>query len=164
MHTEVLQELCDVRYRYADAVDRMDWQQYRDVFTDPVDVAVTSDMTKPADDYVTFSADDWVDRVATMIPGLAATQHYISNPQAEQDADRAVLTTYMRADHFLDFDDPAAWYAIGGSYRDDLVRTDAGWKIQRLRLQVYWQRGVHDVLVRARDAVGSGRPAKRISR
>jgi hypothetical protein len=70
----------------------------------------------------------------------------------------------MRADHFLNFDDDSAWYAIGGYYRDDLVKTADGWKIERLRLDLFWQRGDRSILTRAREAVANGRSATRIMR
>jgi SnoaL-like domain len=156
------QQLCEIRYRYADAVDRMDWEQYRSLFTEDVMVAATSSLAAPAVDYESLSADEWVERVATMIPGLAATQHAMFNPRAEIDGDRAVLTTYMRADHFLNFEDDNAWYAIGGCYRDHMVHADGVWKIERMRLDLFWTRGNRDILTRARTDVAAGRRATRI--
>jgi hypothetical protein len=98
-----------------------------------------------------------------MIPGLAATQHAMFNPRAQIDGDRAVLTTNMRADHFRRLDDPDGWYAIGGYYRDDMIRTDDGWKIERMRLNLLWQRGNRHILVQAREDVAAGRPAARVN-
>jgi hypothetical protein len=54
--------------------------------------------------------------------------------------------------------------AIGGYYRDDLVQTADGWKIERLRLDLFWQRGQRSNLTRAREDVASGKPATRIAR
>jgi hypothetical protein len=164
MSDDVFRELCDIRYQYADAVDRMDWAQYRSIYTDELMVAATSSLKSPSVAYESMTADTWVERVSTMIPGLAATQHSMFNPRAQIDGQRAILTTYMRADHFLNFEDSDAWYAIGGFYRDDLVRTVGGWKIERLRLDLFWVRGDATILTQARAAVAAGNPATRISR
>jgi hypothetical protein len=112
MSVDVFHELCDIRYQYADELDRMDWAQYRSIFTDQTMVAATSSLAAPAVDYESISADDWVVRASTMIPGLAATQHSMFNPRTDRRATRGP-DEYMRADHFLNFDDDNAWYAIG---------------------------------------------------
>jgi hypothetical protein len=163
MFTDVFHELCDIRYQYADAVDRMDWVQYRSIFADRLMVAATSSLASPAVEYEAIAADEWVHRVSTLIEGLAATQHSMFNPRALIDGPRAVLTTYMRADHFLNFENKDDWYAIGGYYRDDLLKTADGWKIERLRLNLFWQRGDSSILAQARAAVASGNPAARIT-
>jgi hypothetical protein len=44
------------------------------------------------------------------------------------------------------------------------VQTADGWKIERLRLDLFWQRGQRSILTRAREDVASGKPATRIAR
>ena len=51
----------------------------------------------------------------------------------------------MEATHFLD----ATEFTIGGWYRDSLVRTDEGWRIAEVVLNVTWRHGDESIMATA---------------
>jgi hypothetical protein len=159
-----LEQLNDVRYRYAEGIDHLDWDLYRSVFCNELDVAMMTTATEPVPAFRRTSADRWVARVATLVSGLAATQHVMFNGRAVVDGDTATLTTSMQAEHFLDLEHPDSWYTIGGYYTDGLRRVDDEWRIASLRLTLFWHRGNPDVLTEALARSESGRAAARPAR
>ena len=51
----------------------------------------------------------------------------------------------MQAAHFLD----GTEFTIGGWYQDSLVRTDEGWRIAEVVLNITWRRGDESVMATA---------------
>jgi hypothetical protein len=128
-------ELEEVMNRYAASIDRRDWAGLRTVF---VDGEVEADFTSMGVKQVFRGpADRWVEAVRRTISGFDATQHFFANHSAEVDGDRAVDTRYMQARHQLE----TAHYTIGGYYTGHMVRTAAGWRIERYRLTVTFAEG-----------------------
>lgn len=138
--------VCDLKYRYATGIDTRDWDLYRSIFADTVDIDFSSYSGRPAS---SMAADDWVAGVQPLFSGLDATQHSMSNPRVEVDGERATLDMYMQAEHFLDHGDPDSWFTIGGFYRDRAVRTAEGWRLAAVTLTVFWRRGDYAVMERA---------------
>ncbi len=132
--------------RFASGIDRRDWELYRSVFTDEIDVDYTS--YRPGSKS-RMAADLWVDRAKGLFPGLDASQHSLSNPAIEIDGDTASATMYLVAEHFLTNDQGDNSYTIGGYYSDSLVREDGVWRISAKRLTVTWNRGNRHVLTLA---------------
>jgi hypothetical protein len=141
------QLVCETVYTYAYGIDTRDWLRYRAIFASEVAIDFTSyNPTRPA---AVMSADAWVASVRPLFTGLAATQHTMTNPLVEVDRDRAVCTMYMQAAHALDHGNDDAWFTIGGYYRDTLVRTPDGWRIDGVTLTVLWRRGDESIMVAA---------------
>lgn len=138
-------EICDLRYRYAMGIDTRDWALHRSIFTDDIVMDFSSYNGRPASG-APVRADDWVSGLKPLFHGLAATQHTMTNPQVSINGDAAQLRMYMQAEHFLDFDDPTAWFTIGGYYTDDVVRTPQGWRCRGVTLTVFWRRGRADIM------------------
>jgi hypothetical protein len=141
-------EICDLRYTYATGVDNRDWALYRTIFTDRVAIDFSSYNGQPATD---MTADEWVAGIQPLFRGLAATQHSMTNPRVTVDGDEATLTMYMQAEHFLDHDDPTAWFTIGGYYTDQIRRTRGRWRISGVTLTVFWRRGRAEIMVTAAE-------------
>jgi len=59
---------------------------------------------------------------------------------------------YMQAAHFFVTDQGDNEYTLGGYYDDELVRTEAGWKIQAVTLNVLWHRGNRHIMQLATEA------------
>lgn len=154
---DLLAELVDVRYRYAAGIDLLDWDLYRSIFCEEIEVAMMAVADRAPPRAATTSADGWVERVKGLVPGLAATQHSMFNPRAEVRGHDVVLQTYMQAEHFLDFESDDGWYSIGGYYTDGFRQTSVGWRIASLRLTLFWHRGNPKVLPRAERRVAAGK-------
>ncbi len=148
-HNDFL-EICDLRYRYATGIDTRNWALHRSIFVDDIAIDFSSYSGQPPLG-APIPADSWVDGLQNLFPGLAATQHTMTNPRLTVSGDSAQLTTYMQAEHFLDFEDPTAWFTIGGYYTDDVVRTTDGWKFRGVTLTIFWRRGRADIMVTASE-------------
>jgi hypothetical protein len=147
-------DIAQTVYGFAYGIDGRDWDTYRSVFVGP-DEPITFDYEsysgRPA---TTMTSDDWVDVVSPLFDGLDATQHTMSNPTVEIAASgrAARCRMYMQAAHFLWSDEVAEpEFTIGGYYDDHLVLDDGGaWKIDAVRLTVWWRRGNEGIMELAR--------------
>ena len=138
--------VCEVRSAFAAGLDGCDWPLLRSVLADSVLVDYSSWSGRPA---ATVEADEWVEQRTLLFPGLAASQHSLTNPRVVIDGDGATSTVYVTSEHVLD-PDGERWFTIGGVYDDELVRTPDGWRISSMRLLVRWQRGDRGVIDEAR--------------
>jgi 3-phenylpropionate/cinnamic acid dioxygenase small subunit len=137
----------DVLGRFAHGIDGRDWELYRSVFADQVDVDYSS---YRAGSVGSMAADAWVDRARALFPGLDASQHVLSNAWLQEEGDdRVAVRTTMRADHFLD----GARYTLGGHYLHRLRRDAGGWRITGVTLTVTWQEGDGALLATAAQRV-----------
>ncbi|MEM9130907.1 MAG: nuclear transport factor 2 family protein [Actinomycetota bacterium] len=134
-------------YTYAYGIDHCDWELYRSIFAERIDVDFSSYDGAEA---MTVTAEEWLGRVQPLFTGLDATQHTMSNPLVDLDADgeRARCRMYMQAAHFLT-DWPEPEFTIGGFYDDRLRRTADGWRITSVTLTVWWRRGDERLMAEA---------------
>lgn len=124
-------------------LDTRDWVLYRSIFTDEVDIDFSSYHGRPA---THMRADAWVASARRLFSGFVATQHTMSNPIVEITGERAVCSMYMQAAHCVEPGDDAAWFTMGGYYRDTLVRSDGGWLLDGVTLNILWLRGDRSVM------------------
>ena len=146
---EVRAEVLDVLARFAHGIDGRDWELYRSVFVDVVDVDYTS--YRPGS-VGRVAADDWVDRARRLFPGLDATSHLLVNPWFRPDVDGVRVQTSMRADHVLD----GQRYTLGGRYLHRLADAGEGWRIRAVTLTVTWEEGDKGLLSTAAARVAAG--------
>jgi len=141
-------EITGLMARFARGIDLRDWELYRSVFTDDIEIDYSSYRPGNAGP---FKADDWVQRGRMLFPGLTASQHFLSNLDITVDGDRGTVFSYVRAEHFLPNTAGDAMFTIGGYYTDSVVRVDGQWKICRKQLTVLWNSGNPQVLTMARE-------------
>lgn len=124
--------------QYATAVDTRDWPLYVDCFTN----TLFRDFSDFAPGVVgNISNQDWASEVSQTLPGFDATQHNSTNHRHDLKGDSATCTSYMTAEHIYIEEGVSDSVTLGGTYINDLVRTDAGWKISRCVLKIRWSRG-----------------------
>ncbi len=119
--------LGDLASRYAVAVDTRTFEQLRDVFLDDA----TLDTGR--------SVRSGIDEILTAMEGLrryVATSHMLGQQLVEAGSEGATGVTYCTAHHLSDADRTDTVMHI--RYHDEFVRTDAGWRIARRRLEVLW--------------------------
>jgi hypothetical protein len=141
-------EITGLMARFARGIDLRDWDLYRSVFTDEIDIDYSS---YRAGNEGRFLADDWVQRGRMLFPGLSASQHFLSNLDITVDGDRGTVISYVRAEHILPNTAGDAMFTIGGYYTDSVVRVDDQWKICKKQLTVLWNSGNPQVLTMARE-------------
>jgi hypothetical protein len=119
-------EILDLMARYADAVDRHDWDALDRLFTADAFIDYTA-MGGSSGDLATskaFLAD-------TAAPFFPLWQHLLGQTVLDIDGDTARARTWCHNPMVMrDGDDPHLMMC-GLWYRDDLVRTEAGWRISR---------------------------------
>ncbi|MFI7441061.1 nuclear transport factor 2 family protein [Nonomuraea indica] len=132
--------------RMAWHADRREWDELADVFADEVLVDYTSlNGGEPA----VLAPADIVTAWTAALGGFDATQHLLTNHLVSGGDDEAVCTAAFQASHHLS--DPlgsSAW-VLGGTYRFDLVRTGAGWRIRGVVMTATWATGNKDLLAKA---------------
>jgi len=119
----------DLLTRYATAVDRRDWEQYRSIFTTDAEIDYTSAGG------IAGTVDEIVEFLSTSLEMFEMTQHLVSNIDLEVDGDSATVTAMFNNPMRLPGGD--TWFT-GGWYHHDLVRTPDGWHSRRLREESAW--------------------------
>lgn len=116
------QDISDVLLRYATGIDRRDWPLFRSAFTDDCDADYGEIGTWRGADAIT----DFMERSHAM---AGRTMHRLTNQVIAVDGDVASARTYV--DGLIMFGDNGSGVNAIGIYDDELVRTDAGWRIAR---------------------------------
>jgi len=148
--------ISDVVYAYATGLDRRDWRLFRSIFMDTIEMDFRSVGLKSGN----YDAERWVADARRLFAGFKATQHTSTNHVFDLRGDEATCISNMQAEHFIErepedeLEDGADRWTIGGYYVNELIRTDEGWKLSRVTLNVTWQTGNTDV---SRIALKRGR-------
>lgn len=118
--------------RYAQALDRRNLAQLRDLFTADAVLEGTS---------TTFTGIDEISKlVAMMGERYIATQHALHNQIVEIDGDTATAETYCTAQHVRkNAGGGTEIYVIGVRYRDRFRRVDGAWRFTRRTVIPDWE-------------------------
>jgi hypothetical protein len=117
-------ELAELMHRYALAIDTAQFDDLRAVFTADASVDFGS-VDQYVDGATGISGVDaivgWFRKVLAPFPDVL---HFMTNHVIDLDGDRARVRTLMQVLHM----------PMGGIYDAEAVRTPAGWRIRRFRL------------------------------
>ncbi|MBT3373006.1 MAG: nuclear transport factor 2 family protein [Rhodospirillaceae bacterium] len=140
------EDISQVLYRYATAIDTRDWELLASCFTEDLE----ADFRSFGGREVVKGRDTWMKAITSTIQGLDATQHLTANHVHTVDGDSATLVAYLQALHRLDTARSDPEYTVGGYYTCEMVRgDDAKWRMRRYALAVTWHRGNRDILRQA---------------
>lgn len=128
-------EIIDTMNRYATSVDTRDWDLFLTCYTDEmiadmVSVGFEKPMTLPATDFLAI--------IRQAVSPFDSTQHLISNHVIDIDGDGATCVCYLQAQHFSQDDTGPHSLLIGGYYSNSLIRTKAGWRIDKYKVVKTW--------------------------
>ena len=126
-------EITDLLTRYAQAVDRKDWDLFRSVFTPDARI----DYTQVGG--IAGSLDEVVGFLEQVMPMFESMQHLVSNIDIAIDGDEAKVVAMVY--NPLKLPDSPMW-ATGGWYHHELVRTPEGWRSRSLVEEASWFDGV----------------------
>jgi 3-phenylpropionate/cinnamic acid dioxygenase small subunit len=130
-------EIMDTLNRYATSVDTRDWDLFLTCYTDEMVVDMVSvGFQEP----MTMRAEDFLSIIRQAVLPFDSTQHLLSNHVIHIDGDRATCVCYLQAQHFREDDDGAHSLLIGGYYDNRLVRTPAGWRIDKYKVVKTWMK------------------------
>ena len=129
--------IVDLLTQYWMHVDRRVWEPVKAIFV-PGTLVDYSELM-PIGDAV--PAEEVVDRIAAAIDIYAVTVHNMGNCEVFVDGDTATAESVIVAHHV--YKDPERQQGrmpvAGLRYRDRLVRTDAGWRVQHRRATTDWR-------------------------
>ena len=133
------QEIIDVAVRYTWALDTRDWALLRTCFV-PGAVALYGRPGRRE------GVDSIENACRAALQPLDASQHIVSNFDVHVNGDHATHRCYVQAQHVRATAHGGANFIIAGTYSDDLVRTEDGWRIARRELRQLWTDGNPAVL------------------
>ena len=154
------QAIVDVLSNYATGLDARDWVLWRSVFVDEVIFDLSSwNGVAPRP----LETDRVVAAQARIFAELIETQHFFTNHRVAIDGDNARVQAHMRAEHWLANPgiEGTDRYTMFGYYDDQLVRTDAGWKIAEMQLNVTRTEGNRWIMDEAERRARAKRKAQR---
>ena len=128
-------EIAEVLYRYATALDTRQWASLRTVFTDDgvYRMGVRGEFT---------GVEAIAAKLEEVLGKLEATQHLIANATIVVDGDTARSVSYVRAQHYRTGHETGGnTLDMGGTYVDEMVRTEDGWRIKHRVLEITWREG-----------------------
>ncbi len=128
------QEIEDLLIRYGSALDERDWQKLCRCFT-PDACADYGDFGQ----YDGYEAIEGVCR-STLIP-LDSSQHLIGNIEVHLAGDIATTRCNLQAQHTREIPEGGNNLTFGCVYRDELIRTEEGWRIRKRQMSILWQEG-----------------------
>ena len=131
--------LRDLVAAYAFGLDLRDWDLWMSVFTDDVLIDLTDYEPEPAPQHLPVAVH--LEYVQRLFAGFDATQHFIGTTRVALDGDRATVVAHMRAEHWLTSGQGDDRYTMYGTYTDECVRTDAGWRIRSVKLKLLREEG-----------------------
>jgi ketosteroid isomerase-like protein len=130
-------DITDVLYRYASTIDQFDHEGLRATFDD--DIVAQYGNAEPLS-----GADAVAAWIAEMIEPVVWQHHFLSVYHVDVDGDEANALVYHTS-HQLFEDDPDSAKVLVGRYRNELRRTEDGWKISKLELELLWAESRVDV-------------------
>ena len=127
--------IIDTINRYATSVDTRDWDLFLTCYTDEMNADMVSiGFSEPMD----MPAQEFLEIIKRAVDPFESTQHLISNHVIDIDGDNATCVCYLQAQHFRQDDTGAHAVLIGGYYANSLIRTPAGWRINKYKVVKTW--------------------------
>ena len=114
--------------KYAIGIDTKNYELFRSIFLDDVEVTVIYDPNWRGGEEVKFNGkENWVKYVEEAISQYRATQHMLGNPMITFDGEIAIVRTDLQASHYY-INDPEAKTTLWGFYETHMVKKE-NWKI-----------------------------------
>ena len=131
------QAIVDVTLAYAWALDSGDWDALDEVFAEDATALLLNQHSEGRTAIVL--------RIRTSLAPFDSTQHIVTNHQVSITGDSAFCRSYLQAQHVRKGASGGDTFIIAGRYEDDLVRSDAGWRIAHRTLIEMWRDGNHRI-------------------
>ena len=128
-------EISDLLHRFAQALDRRDWDAYEANFADDGELILPWGGHKGRVGMAAYVSRD--------LGRFAATHHISANHQVSVTGDTATSRSYLQAVHVLRPGDPASHFDVGGWYDNDYRRTAEGWRLTRVVITPVWESGTN---------------------
>jgi hypothetical protein len=131
-------DITDVVVRYADAMDKREWERFRTCFSDDFTADYGAFTTPDGDHFTKFMRDIYAD--------LGQALHRLTNIVITGDGDKAGVRSYINGVSMAK--DGTLSLETEGFFDDTVIRTKDGWKIQRRRFTPVSMRGPHPAVTK----------------
>ncbi|MCX4745385.1 nuclear transport factor 2 family protein [Kitasatospora sp. NBC_01287] len=88
----------------------------------------------------------------SLLGGLKATQHILTNHLVTRDGDQAICTAHFQATHIADIGLGENTYTLGGRYKFGLRLTEQTWLIESIVMTAIWAKGNREIFSVAQAA------------
>ena len=122
--------ITDVLYRYASCVDRFDYDGVRSLLADDV-------FAMYGNNGELHGAEEVIRYIEEFTVDCEMQHHLLSVYHVDVDGDQAKTLVYHTS-HQLFERAPGIVHLLVGRYHNELRRTEDGWKISRLVLEICW--------------------------
>lgn len=117
--------------RYCRAVDSKDWNLYRSLLADDAHLDYS------AAGLFVGGPDDAVEYLTRHQESISVGMHYVTNVESQIDGDAAtVVAMWFNAVELPRTEGSFYMNFFYGRWHDELLRSESGWRIQNLRLEV----------------------------
>jgi len=123
-------EILNLLFSYAQALDEKDWEGYAKLFADDAELIL------PWGDPVLRA--EIAGDTESKLGGFAATHHMSTNQQITVRGETATSRSYVQATHVAH--DKSMWI-LGGRYENTYRRVGGIWRFAQVRLVTIWQSG-----------------------
>jgi ketosteroid isomerase-like protein len=151
-HDTLLDRLAveDTIYRYAATIDRRDHEGVRATLTDDV-------VVQYGNNGVLNGPDEALGYIAEFTEDALWEHHFVNVYEVQVEGDTAKALVYHTS-HQMFGAAPGVVHVIVGRYHNELRRTEDGWKISRLLLEILWGERREDATGYLADIGGTGPP------
>lgn len=116
-------------------LDQRDWDAIGRLFTEDAEFEIKGEKRKGREAIVNGPKGD-LEKL------YEATYHHVGNIYIDIDGDTAGIIAYTVAYHLPKGSDLTTHADVGGKYHVEAVRTETGWLIRRIRLELHWMGGI----------------------
>lgn len=128
------QEIVDLLVKYTMAVDTKNWALLEQCFT-PDAVA------DYGEDFGYYEGYPAIETVLKSFHLLDVSQHMLGNYVVEINGNSAKTICYVHAQHYIAGAEGGDTFTVGGTCRDEMIRTDDGWRITKRTFTMTWAEG-----------------------
>jgi uncharacterized protein (TIGR02246 family) len=126
-------EIRDLLLAFAHGLDARDWTAYAETFTEDGVFQILGQRRVGRAEIAAGPERD--------LTRFDRTQHFSTNHLIAIDGDAATARSYLLAIHIPDAGEPDVHTDIGGCYDCTCRRTEEGWRLSHVRLEVWWSAG-----------------------
>lgn len=136
-------EIAEIMGAYCLGMDMRDWDLYRSCWTDRIYFDVPDFSNGSAGE---IDIDIWIRALQAFFEEMPQSQHVKIPIRFEFDGDTAVVHASMQGKHWMPSKNGGPLQTVVGYYRDEFVRTEAGWKMRGSKEIIYWNEGNSHVI------------------
>ncbi len=119
------------------ATDQRDWEKVEHIFSDQVKLDYSSMNGQPAS---LLAPNDIIQAWQTILPDFEHTHHQVANFSSQISEEKALVSCYGTASHYLQSPNGNLWIVVG-SYDFDLVKKADQWHITAMTFHFKYQEG-----------------------